>query len=109
VLALHCGRVLVSYAAGSRDDADLRTTRANHLLQWLIMRWAAGAGFSGYDLGGVDTRAAPGFPADESHPLWNLYQFKQGFGAIGLLRVRAHEYSAHAILGVAWRVGRRLR
>jgi peptidoglycan pentaglycine glycine transferase (the first glycine) len=103
VLLLHCGRLLVSY------EAELRQTRANHLLQWAIMRWAAAAGFTGYDLGGVDTRAAPGLPADESHPLWNLYQFKQGFGAVGAVRIRAYEYSPHAALGAAWRLLRRLR
>jgi lipid II:glycine glycyltransferase (peptidoglycan interpeptide bridge formation enzyme) len=109
VLLLHCGRLLVSYAAGSRDDAELRRTRANHLLQWSILRWAARAGFTGYDLGGVDTHDAPGFPADESHPLWNLFQFKQGFGARPVLRIRAHEHAPHATLGMAWRLARRFR
>lgn len=109
VLLLHCGRLLVSYAAGSRDDAELRKTRANHLLQWEIVRWAAGAGFTGYDLGGVDTHDAPGFPTDESHALWNLFQFKAGFGARPVMRIRAHEYAPHAVLRVAWRLARRVR
>ena len=109
VILLHCGRLLVSYAAGSPDDADLRTSRANHLLQWEILRWAAGAGFTGYDRGGVDTHAAPGFPADDSHPLWNLYQFKQGFGAKDVMHVRAHEYAPHRSLGLAWGLARRFR
>jgi lipid II:glycine glycyltransferase (peptidoglycan interpeptide bridge formation enzyme) len=108
-LVLHCGKLLVSYAAGSSDDADLRKTRANHLLQWDIIRWAAGAGFSGYDLGGVDTHSAPGFPEDESHPLWNLYQFKRSFGARPVLRIRAHEYARNVLLGTAWQLARRLR
>ena len=109
VLLLHCGQILVSFAAGAPDDADLGKTRANHLLQWDIMRWAVGAGFSGYDLGGVDTRAFPGVPQDESHPLWNLYQFKRGFGAQPELRIRAHEHSANPLLGAAWRLARRFR
>ncbi len=109
VLLLHCGRLLVSYAAGAPDDADLRKTRANHLLKWEIMRWAAGAGFTGYDLGGVDTHDAPGFPRDDSHPLWNLYQFKQGFGARDVMRIRAQEYAPHAVLGAGWRLARRIR
>jgi len=109
VLLLQCGRLLVSYAAGAPDDADLPKTRANHLLQWDIMRWAAGAGYAGYDLGGVDTQALPGLPQDESHPLWNLYQFKRGFGAQPALRVRAHEYAPNAVLGMAWRLARRFR
>ena len=109
VLLLHCGRSLVSFAAGAPDDAALGKTRANHLLQWDIMRWAAGAGGSGYDLGGVDTQSLPGIPQDESHPLWNLYQFKRGFGAEPVLRIRAHEYAASAVLGAAWRAARRFR
>jgi peptidoglycan pentaglycine glycine transferase (the first glycine) len=108
-LLLHSGRLLVYFAAGSRDDADLRHTRANHLLQWRIIRWAAESGFGGYDMGGVDTQSAPGVPADETHPLWNLYLFKRRFGGRPVVRVRAHEYAPHALLGTAWRLGRRFR
>ncbi len=109
VLLLHCGKTLLSFAAGSREDAEMRKTRANHLLQWEIMRWAAGSGFTHYDLGGVDIASAPGIPQDESHPLWNLYEFKRGFGAEGVVRVRAHEYAPNALLGLGWRVARRFR
>lgn len=109
VLLLHCGNLLVSYAAGAPDDADLRKTRANHLLQWEIIRWAAGADFTGYDLGGVDTQTMVGVPQDESHPLWNLYEFKRSFGAHAVVRVRAHEYAPGALLGAAWRLARRFR
>jgi lipid II:glycine glycyltransferase (peptidoglycan interpeptide bridge formation enzyme) len=109
LLLLHCGRYLVLFAAGSPDDADLRKNRANHLLHWSIMRWAVTAGFEGYDLGGVDTHAFPGLPANSSHPLWNLYEFKRRLGAVGEVRVRAHEYTPNAILGAAWRLARRFR
>jgi lipid II:glycine glycyltransferase (peptidoglycan interpeptide bridge formation enzyme) len=109
VLLLHCGSTLVSYAAGAPDNADLHRTRANHLLQWDIIRWAAGAGFKGYDLGGVDTQSLPGVPANESHPLWNLYQFKRSFGAGTEIRVRAHEYSPSLLPAAAWRLARRFR
>jgi peptidoglycan pentaglycine glycine transferase (the first glycine) len=106
-LLLHCGRNLVYFAAGSRDDADLRRTRANHLLQWRIVRWAAENGFSGYDMGGVDTQAHPGVPVDSSHPLWNLFLFKRRFGGRPVIRVPAHETSANRLLGAAWRLARR--
>jgi peptidoglycan pentaglycine glycine transferase (the first glycine) len=108
-LVLRSGARLVYYAAGSVDDADLRRTRANHLLQWEIIRWAAGNGFATYDMGGVDTRDHPGIPADESHPLWNLYLFKRRFGARGILYVRAHEYCPGHLSGPMWRVARLLR
>ena len=109
LLLLHSGRNVVLFAAGSPDDADLRKNRANHLLHWEIMRWAAGAGFTGYDLGGVDTHAFPGLPADELHPLWNLYEFKRRLGGVGEVRVRAHEYAANGLVGAIWRMARRLR
>jgi len=109
VLTLRCGDRLVSHQAGSPDDADLRSTRANHLLQWEIIRWAAGAGFAEYDLGGVDTRDAPGVPADRDHPLWNLFEFKRGFGARPGILVRARDYAPRALLGTGWRMARRLR
>jgi lipid II:glycine glycyltransferase (peptidoglycan interpeptide bridge formation enzyme) len=108
-LLLHSGRLLVYFAAGSRDGADMRRTRANHLLQWEIIRWASGAGYSGYDMGGVDTQASPGVPQDESHPLWNLYMFKRRFGARPVVRIRAHEYAPNPALGIAWRIARRFR
>jgi len=106
---LRCGAILHQYQAGSADDADLRAVPANHLLQWEILRWAVAAGFTGYDLGGVDAPAARGLPRDERHPLWNLYVFKRGFGAQGVEYVRAHEYAPNPLVRVAWRVARLLR
>ena len=109
VLLLHCGNRLVSHLAGSPDDADLRRTRANHLLQWEILRWGAAHGFAQYDLGGVDTQEAPGLPADEGHPLWNLYEFKRGFGTRGVVFARAHDLAIRPLLGAAWQIARRVR
>jgi lipid II:glycine glycyltransferase (peptidoglycan interpeptide bridge formation enzyme) len=108
-LLLHSGRLLVYFAAGSREGADMRRTRANHLLQWQIIRWAAENGFGGYDMGGVDTQSAPGIPQDETHPLWNLYLFKRRFGAQPVVRVRAREYAPNRLSGAAWRLARRFR
>jgi peptidoglycan pentaglycine glycine transferase (the first glycine) len=109
LLLLHSGRNVVLFAAGSPDDADLRKNRANHLLHWSIMRWAVAAGFTGYDLGGVDTHQFPGLPADASHPLWNLYEFKRRLGGVGEVRIRAHEYTPGRLLGALWRAARRIR
>lgn len=106
---LHCGATLVQHQAGSADYADLAAVPANHLLQWEITRWAASAGFAGYDLGGVDTQRAPGLPRDERHLLWNLYVFKRGFGARGVEYVRAHELAPNPLVRLAWRLVRGLR
>lgn len=108
-LCLHCGGTLVSYQAASTDDANLGRTRANHLLQWEILRWAAGAGFTAYDMGGVDTAIAPGLPRDPSHPLWNLFMFKRGFGAEGVEYVRAHEHAPNQIFRFGWSLAQRFR
>lgn len=106
---LRCGETLHQFQAGSSDEADLRRVPANHLLQWEIIRWAAARGFRSYDLGGVDTPRARGLPRDESHPLWNLYVFKRGFGAEGVEYVRAHELVGSPLVRVAWRLARRAR
>jgi lipid II:glycine glycyltransferase (peptidoglycan interpeptide bridge formation enzyme) len=103
---LCCGSTLHQFQAGSSDDADLRAVPANHLLQWEIIRWAAAEGFRWYDLGGVDTPTARGLPADEGHPLWNLYVFKRGFGAEGVEYVRANERAANPLVRLAWTVAR---
>lgn len=108
-LLLHSGELLEYFAAGSRDGADIRRTRANHLLQWRIIRWAAEAGFRGYDMGGVDTQSVQGVPQNESHPLWNLYLFKRRFGGVPAVRIHAYEYAPNGALGIAWRLARRFR
>ena len=105
-VAFRCGETLHQYQAGSADGVDLRDIPANHLLQWEILRWAAAQGFAYYDLGGVDTPAAPGLPKDEDHPLWNLYMFKRGFGAEGVEYMPAQERSANALVRVVWRFAR---
>ena len=63
-----------------RGRGGQRRVPGNFLLQWSIIRWAAGAGFWSYDLGGVDNHATTGLPTDESHPLWNLFRFKRAVG-----------------------------
>ena len=108
-LLLRCGELLVYFAAGSRDGADMRRTRANHLLQWRIIRWAAESGFTGYDMGGVDTQSSPGVPQDDSHPLWNLYLFKRRFGGKPVTRIHAYECAPNPVLGAMWRTARRFR
>jgi lipid II:glycine glycyltransferase (peptidoglycan interpeptide bridge formation enzyme) len=108
-VTLRCGATLHQYQAGSADGADLRNVPANHLLQWEILRWAAGVGYRYYDLGGVDTPSARGLPADARHPLWNLYLFKRGFGAEGVEYVPAHEWAVNALVRLAWGLARGAR
>jgi peptidoglycan pentaglycine glycine transferase (the first glycine) len=108
-MLLVSGDRLLQYEAGSLDDADLNNLRANHLLQWEIIRRSADGGFTTYDMGGVDNHDAPGIPADSSHPLWSLYVFKRAFGARPVLYARALEYAPRALYGLTWRGLRRFR
>jgi lipid II:glycine glycyltransferase (peptidoglycan interpeptide bridge formation enzyme) len=104
----HCGARLVSFQAGEPDTEKRNRLPANHLLQWDIIRWATGAGFREYDLGGVDTADAPGIPRDEGHPLWGLYQFKLQWGARPVVYAGAHgaapSFVRGAIVRGAWRL-----
>lgn len=109
-LVHHSGWRAILFQAGEGDVAQKRVP-GNFLLQWTIIRWAAEAGFTTYDLGGVDTHAAVGLPRDESHPLWNLFRFKTQWGARPVEFVGAHELAPSRLLGgalrAAWKVGDR--
>ena len=116
-LVHHSGERAVLFLAGAvEDDGGRNKVPANFLLQWEIVRWAAGQGFRFYDLGGVDTPDAPGMPRDDSHPLWGLFQFKSQWGARPVEYAGAHEHAPRRTLGAlvrtGWRgaeVARRLR
>ncbi len=111
-LVHHAGARAILFQAGEGDTEQGRVP-GNFLLQWTIIRWAAEAGFTTYDLGGVDTHAAAGLPQDDSHPLWNLYRFKLQWGARPVSFVGAHEVAPSRLRGgmvrTAWRLGDRRR
>jgi lipid II:glycine glycyltransferase (peptidoglycan interpeptide bridge formation enzyme) len=111
-LVHHSGSRAVLFQAGE-GDIEQKRVPGNFLLQWSIIRWAAEEGFATYDLGGVDTHGAPGLPADETHPLWNLYRFKLQWGARPVTFVGASELAPWPLLGAglrtAWRLRDRLR
>jgi lipid II:glycine glycyltransferase (peptidoglycan interpeptide bridge formation enzyme) len=108
-LVHHSGERAVLFEAGEAeqpapDDATSASRfSANFLLQWTIIRWAAGQGFATYDLSGVDNHAAPGLPTDESHPLWNLYRFKAQWGARPVQFAGAWEHAPWPLLGRTFR------
>jgi len=111
-LVHHSGSRAVLFQAGE-GDVEHKRVPGNFLLQWTIIRWAAEAGFTTYDLGGVDTHTAIGLPQDASHPLWNLFRFKTQWGARPVEFVGAHELALSRVLGgglrTAWKVGDRRR
>ncbi len=63
------------YMYGASSDKK-RNLKANHLLQWEVMRWAKGRGLTQYDMVGVPKPEE----LDESSSLWGVYKFKEGFG-----------------------------
>ncbi len=104
----HSGDRVVLFLAGARDAEERRKVPANFLLQWDILRWAAGEGFRHYDLGGVDTPDAPGMPHDATHPLWSLFEFKRQWGARPVLYGGAFEATTVPLRGHAVQQARRL-
>lgn len=105
----HSGDRAVLFLAGARDEEERRKVPSNFLLQWEIMRWAVTRGFCHYDLGGVDTPAAPGMPADDRHQLWSLFEFKRQWGARPVLHVGAYDAATLPFLGTAARGAAHLR
>ena len=101
-LVHHCGRRAVLFQAGE-GAVEQKRVPANFLLQWEIIRWAAGAGFTYYDMGGVDNHEAPGLPTDESHPVWSLFRFKSQWGAQPVQFCGAQEYAPWPLLGASVR------
>jgi peptidoglycan pentaglycine glycine transferase (the first glycine) len=55
---------------------EKRNLMPAYLLLWETMRWARERGITHYDMWGVP----PPDKLDESHPLYGVYKFKEGFG-----------------------------
>jgi lipid II:glycine glycyltransferase (peptidoglycan interpeptide bridge formation enzyme) len=69
-----------------------RSKMPNYALQWEAICWAKATGCTTYDLWGApDT-------LDESDPLWGVWRFKRGLGAIFAPHLGAHDYPAHPVL-----------
>jgi hypothetical protein len=102
-----CGARALLFQSGEPDEAlaDGRArVPANFSLQWAILRWASAAGFRWYDMGGVDTPAAPGLPADERHPLWGLLGFKRQWGGRPIEFAGAWQWTPQGLRGTAVRL-----
>jgi lipid II:glycine glycyltransferase (peptidoglycan interpeptide bridge formation enzyme) len=69
-----------------------REKMPNHRLQWEAMRWARAQGCRTYDLWG-----APDEPV-ESDPMWGVYRFKQGFGAVMARHIGAFDFAPSRFL-----------
>jgi len=63
-----------------------RDKMPNHLLQWEAIRWAKDAGCQVYDFWGAPDRVDP------SDPMYGVYRFKEGFGALFVQTVGAWDF-----------------
>jgi lipid II:glycine glycyltransferase (peptidoglycan interpeptide bridge formation enzyme) len=69
-----------------------RSSMPNYALQWEAIRWAKGRGCATYDMWGApDT-------LDESDPLWGVWRFKEGLGAVYTPHIGAYDYPARPLL-----------
>lgn len=72
------GAIAISYGRKTwylygASDNEYRNTMPNYLLQWEMIKWAAGRGSEIYDFRGVSGDLSP------DNPLYGLYRFKKGF------------------------------
>jgi lipid II:glycine glycyltransferase (peptidoglycan interpeptide bridge formation enzyme) len=73
------------YMYGMSRDLH-RDRMPNHLLQWEALRWARSQGCTVYDWWGAPDELS------ESHPMWGVYRFKEGFGGKFTAHIGAWDY-----------------
>lgn len=66
--------------------SEHREKMPNYLLQWEAIRWAKVHGCHTYDFWGAPDSL------DEKDPLWGLYRFKSGFGAVFVESIGAWDH-----------------
>jgi len=74
-----------------------------YLAQWESLCWAIARGCRTYDWWGGPTRL------DASDPLWGVYRFKEGFGAVWRPQIGAWDYAARPARAAAYRALARAR
>jgi lipid II:glycine glycyltransferase (peptidoglycan interpeptide bridge formation enzyme) len=90
------------YLTGASSSAR-RNLMPTYALQWAAMRMAKAAGCETYDLYGCPPAA------DESHPMFGLYQFKTGFSPVVTLRWGTWDASLIPAVYAAYAAAERLR
>jgi lipid II:glycine glycyltransferase (peptidoglycan interpeptide bridge formation enzyme) len=80
-----------------------REHMAGYLAQWESLKWSLASGCRRYDWwGGPST-------LDSSDPLWGVYRYKVGFGAVLVEQLGAHDRALKGTLYVAYNALRNLR
>jgi peptidoglycan pentaglycine glycine transferase (the first glycine) len=76
-----------------------RNLMPNHLLQWRAIQWGRSVGCTEYDMWGIPD------VLEEGQPLWGVYLFKQGFGAVETRWAGAYDLVIQPALYAAWTRG----
>lgn len=79
------------YMYGASTSA-YRDRMPNYALQWEAIRWAKQAGCTTYDLWGAPQ------VLEERDPLWGVWRFKEGLGAVLAPHLGAYDYPARRLL-----------
>ncbi|HEU5367158.1 MAG TPA: peptidoglycan bridge formation glycyltransferase FemA/FemB family protein [Ktedonobacterales bacterium] len=91
------GHLLIRYGAwcwdmfGATAEAH-RNLKPGYLLHWKTFLWAKEQGCSMYDFRGVPEVLEPG------EEMWNVYEYKRGFGGFSRLSLATHDYIYRPLL-----------
>lgn len=92
-------RATYTYGASSNEHRNLMP---NHLMQWTMIKWAAGHGYGIYDFRGVSP-VRDGVPVEEH--IAGLNRFKEGFGARYVEYTGELDLPLRRALYLGWRYG----
>ncbi len=91
------GHLLIRYGAwcwdmfGATSDA-YRNLKPGYLLHWKTFLWAKEQGCEVYDFRGIPETLEPG------EEMWNVYEYKRGFGGFSRLSLATHDYVYRPLL-----------
>ncbi len=91
------GHLLIRYGAwcwdmfGATAEAH-RNLKPGYLLHWKTFLWAKEQGCAMYDFRGVPEVLEPG------EEMWNVYEYKRGFGGFSRLSLATHDYIYRPLL-----------
>jgi peptidoglycan pentaglycine glycine transferase (the first glycine) len=91
------GHLLIRYGAwcwdmfGATAEAH-RNLKPGYLLHWKTFLWAREQGCSIYDFRGIPEILEPG------EEMWNVYEYKRGFGGFSRLSLATHDYVYRPLL-----------
>ncbi len=91
------GHLLIRYGAwcwdmfGATAEA-YRNLKPGYLLHWKTFLWAKAQGCTFYDFRGIPEALEPG------EELWNVYEYKRGFGGCSRLSLATHDYVYRPLL-----------